>query len=58
MSVYVALLCFFPFCLFVCFFENEATAIGVNSKEVHDIKYSEMLNSPFHRMITSSLDIT
>ena len=41
----------------VCFFKYEAIAIGVNSKEVHDTKFSEMLNNPFHRMITGSLDI-
>ena len=42
----------------VCFFKYEAIAIGVNSKEVHDTKSSEMSNNPLHRMITSQLDIS
>ena len=42
----------------VCFFKYEAIAIGVNSKEAHDTKSSEMLNNPLHRMITSPLDIS
>ena len=47
MSVYVALLFF---CLFFGLFlkyEAIATVAGVNSKEAHDTKSSEMLNSPF-----------
>ena len=44
----------------VCFFEYEVIAmvVGVNSEEVHDTEYSEMLNSPFHCVITSPLDIS
>ena len=44
----------------VCFFEHEVIAMvaGVNSEEVHDTKYYEMLKNPFHCVITSPLDIS
>ena len=54
------LLCYVFVCFLVCFFKYEAiaTVAGVNTKEAHDTKYSEMFNSPFHCVITSPLEIS
>ena len=51
------LLCYVFVCFLVCFFKYEAiaTVAGVNSKETHDTKFSEMLNSPFQNPKSKNL---